>query len=268
MTLQLPRLPFGLDPLIAEAKRRMRRRRILLTGGLVVLVGVGVAAGISVRSSSPGPGSGGPSGPGASFGGHPAAQGMASVFMRPSAGPVPASIARAAASFNEQPTTGSDGALEGPPPHPGKVRVRQGRLLLAGLGPSHHAIYAFPTSRGGVCLVISGPGRAGLAGRLGMPCIGAFGQGRPVVVTTLDMCIPTEACSPTQLAGLTEDGVTGVRVLLNGKPERAVLRNDAWYYRFPSNRISDRRATKLLVSLADGRSITVPIPIRRLETGG
>lgn len=41
MTLHLPRLPFGLDPLVAEAKRRARRRRVLL---VVLLAGLAIAA--------------------------------------------------------------------------------------------------------------------------------------------------------------------------------------------------------------------------------
>jgi hypothetical protein len=50
MMLGLPRLPFAVDPLIAEAKRRMRIRRSLLT--LVLLLGAG-AAGVSALSLRP-----------------------------------------------------------------------------------------------------------------------------------------------------------------------------------------------------------------------
>jgi Tol biopolymer transport system component len=41
MTLHVPRLPFSFDPLIAEAKRRMRWRRLLLA---VVVLGIAAAA--------------------------------------------------------------------------------------------------------------------------------------------------------------------------------------------------------------------------------
>jgi hypothetical protein len=44
MTLRAPRLPFGLDPLIAEAKRRARRRWALFLAA-VVLVGGGTTGG-------------------------------------------------------------------------------------------------------------------------------------------------------------------------------------------------------------------------------
>lgn len=53
MTLRTPRLPFSLDPLIAEAKRRARRRRLLLALG--VAAGGAVAVGFAVQSGA-GPG--------------------------------------------------------------------------------------------------------------------------------------------------------------------------------------------------------------------
>jgi hypothetical protein len=53
MTLRVPRLPFSLDPLIAEAKRRARRRRLLLTLG--VAAGGAVAVTFALQSGA-GPG--------------------------------------------------------------------------------------------------------------------------------------------------------------------------------------------------------------------
>ena len=59
MTSHVPRLPFALDPLMEEAKRRMRRRRIL-GASLLILVGA-IAAGAVLASRSPGgPHSAGP----------------------------------------------------------------------------------------------------------------------------------------------------------------------------------------------------------------
>ncbi len=53
MTVDVPRLPFALDPLMAEAKRRMRKRRVLIAV-LAVLIGGGAAgAGVALLSSSP-----------------------------------------------------------------------------------------------------------------------------------------------------------------------------------------------------------------------
>jgi hypothetical protein len=55
MTLRVPRLPFSLDPLIAEAKRRARQRRVLIALG--VLLVAGLAAGLTFAFRSPGGGS-------------------------------------------------------------------------------------------------------------------------------------------------------------------------------------------------------------------
>ena len=58
MTAHVPRLPFPLDPLIAEAKRRMRQRRLLLATLIVALAGIGAGATLALRGpggSSPAP---------------------------------------------------------------------------------------------------------------------------------------------------------------------------------------------------------------------
>jgi hypothetical protein len=51
MTAHVPRLPFSLDLLVAEAKRRMRKRRVLIA--LVAVLVVGGAAGATAIVSSP-----------------------------------------------------------------------------------------------------------------------------------------------------------------------------------------------------------------------
>jgi len=56
MTTHLPRLPFGLDPLIKEAKRRMRIRRLLLTAVLAGVVALAVALTLELRPSPRGTG--------------------------------------------------------------------------------------------------------------------------------------------------------------------------------------------------------------------
>ena len=58
MTLHVPRLPFALDPLIGEAKRRARQRRLLVA--LIAILVVVIAAGLTLglRSSGGGPGAG------------------------------------------------------------------------------------------------------------------------------------------------------------------------------------------------------------------
>ncbi len=60
MTLHVPRLPFALDPLIAEAKRRARQRRYLLTLGALILVALAAGLTLGLRPSGGGSGSGVP----------------------------------------------------------------------------------------------------------------------------------------------------------------------------------------------------------------
>lgn len=51
MTLHVPRLPLSLDPLFGEAKRRMRRRRVLVGIATVALVGAATATALALRPS-------------------------------------------------------------------------------------------------------------------------------------------------------------------------------------------------------------------------
>jgi hypothetical protein len=51
MTAHVPRLPFPLDPLIAEAKRRMRRRRLLGAVLILALAGGVTGATFALRGS-------------------------------------------------------------------------------------------------------------------------------------------------------------------------------------------------------------------------
>ena len=51
MTMHNPRLPFSLDPLMAEAKRRARQRRLLLAALAAIAAGVAVGATLGTRTS-------------------------------------------------------------------------------------------------------------------------------------------------------------------------------------------------------------------------
>jgi len=58
MATHVPGLPFALDPLIAEAKRRARRRRYLAGLGLVAAVAIATGLTLGLRPGEPGRGSG------------------------------------------------------------------------------------------------------------------------------------------------------------------------------------------------------------------
>jgi len=72
-----------------------------------------------------------------------------------------------------------------------------------------------------------------------------------------DLHFPATSGPPAELAGLTEDGVKRVQVVLNGTAHDAVFGHDAWYYRFPTNKIPATAGTKLLVTLRDGSTKTI-----------
>ena len=232
-----------------------RRRWLLLAASLVLVVAAGIAVPLVLTSS------GVSHAPAVTLPGRvtfehtPAVEAMQSVFTHPSAGAVPASIARFAVSL-------AAGAPPGTPDMPRGILVHQGRLLLSNLGPPHRSIYVFPTRNKEVCVVISG--RSGTTARngLGAGCKKAFILGQPAAVDGGSLYSPPESGPPAELAGTTEDGVTGVSVILNGKPQKAVFAHNAWYYRFPNNHTPATAATQLLVTLSSGATAIVPLDNR------
>jgi hypothetical protein len=93
---------------------------------------------------------------------------------------------------------------------------------------------------------------------LGDGCMAAFPVGEPVTVAGGSAYEPPQSGPPTELAGLAEDNVTRVQVVVNGTPHDAVLGSDAWYYQFKDNQTPATAATQLIVTLSDGTNVTVP----------
>jgi hypothetical protein len=170
----------------------------------------------------------------------PAAQAMAKVFAETPSAAMPSSVDGEVTSL-----------VAGAPLQDalGKVLLGHGRVLLSNLGPDGRAIYAYPTDNGQVCVVMTG---------LGDGCMRAFLVGEPVAVTGGSYADPPQSGPPAEFAGLTQDNVTGVQIVVNGTPHDTVFGNDAWYYRFPDNQTPDTAATALLVTLKDGSTVTVP----------
>lgn len=222
-----------------ERKTEPGRSRQLLLGATVVALLALVAAANAQPSSLP------------PFEKLPAAKAMARVFSHPSSGPVPASIVAAVTR------------LAKPFPALGRVRTRKGRLLLSKLGPRHRAIYVFPTTTGQVCFVITGRGLARVRGGLGSGCVKAFLVGEPASIAGGSLYFPPTSGPPGELAGLTKDKVRRVQVVIHGTPHRTVFGHDAWYYRFPNNRIPATAAQHLIVTLKDGSTKTVPTRITK-----
>jgi hypothetical protein len=178
----------------------------------------------------------------------PAAKAMASVFAHPSTGRVPASVV---AAITRLAKTGSGG----------RVRTGKGRLLLSNLGPKHRSIYVFPTTKGQVCFAITGRGPARVGGGLGSGCMKAFLVGEPASIDGGSLHYPPTSGPPAELAGLTKDSVRRVQVVIHGIPHNAIFGHDAWYYRYPNNRIPATAAKALIVTLENGSTKTVPTRI-------
>jgi hypothetical protein len=214
----------------------MRRSLGWISASLIVavLAVTTTGCGTSVTGTPPPP-------PKVTFEKTTAAQAMASVFSHPSTGPVPSDVAAAVSRLAKSASVGS-------------VLVHRGRLLLSDLGPKHHSIYVFPTTKGQVCFDIT---------RLAGGCKPAFVVDEPASMDGGDLHFPPSSGPPAELAGLTKDGVTRVQVVVNGMAHDAVFGHDAWYYRFPNNRISATDATKLIVTLSDGSTKTVRITLPR-----
>ena len=130
--------------------------------------------------------------------------------------------------------------------------VKQGRFLLSNLGPKQRSIYVFPTLNKQVCFVITG---------LSAGCKKAFIVDEPAAISGSVLYFPPTSGPPSELAGLTKDGVTRVQVVLDGTPQDAILGHDAWYCRFPNNQIPATAATALIVTRSDGSTATVPTRI-------
>lgn len=218
-----------------HTKRRVAILCISIASALAA-TGGGLAAAGAFNQSASGLSAGGPLPVQAT----PAAQAMAKVFAAPPATAIPSSVDSEITSLVAGAPT--QDAL-------GQVLLDQGRVLLSNLGPDGRAIYAYPTDNGQVCAVMTG---------LGEGCTRAFLVGEPVTVSGGSYSDPPQSGPPAEFAGLTQDNVTGVQIVINGTAHDTVFGNDAWYYRFPDNQTSATAATALLVTLEDGSTVAVP----------
>lgn len=157
---------------------------------------------------------------------------------------MPPSVSREIAALADAPQPTSE--------TPGHVITTEGHMLLSNVGQASRAIYAFPTSRGGACFVITG---------LGEGCKEAFPVDQPATIDADTLYLPSQGAPPSEIAGLTEDGVTRVQVVVNGVPNDASFGNNAWYYRFPDGETAPTDASELIVTLADGSTVSVPIDL-------
>lgn len=128
---------------------------------------------------------------------------------------------------------------------PGALRLDEGRLLLSALGPHNAALYAVPTSSGNVCLAFTG-GPSG--------CEKGFTVS-PIGFSSFD---PDQlgAGEPYTVYGLVPNDVTRIEVVVAGKPQTALLKNNGFYYR-----LSDPATwpEAIDVTFSDGRAETITL---------
>jgi hypothetical protein len=212
-----------------------RRRRSVVVGGLLIAA-VGAAAGVTLAASS-----GDQSPPPLTFETQGSAQAMASAFSGPQVGVgVPSSVTADITAVATSPETASD--------PPGDILAGEGRTLMASAGTKSRAVYGFPTSTGGVCYVITGVAQG---------CQHAFPVDEPATIAGDTLYPPSQNGPVSEIAGLTEDGVTRVQVVVDGTPHDALMGNDAWYYEFPDSETPPQAASQLLVTTGDGSTVAV-----------
>ena len=131
---------------------------------------------------------------------------------------------------------------------PGEPRLNESRLLFADVGPHDARLYAVPTATGEVCLVFSG----GLTG-----CADSHSFAHQPVSWSLFDPDGLGSGEPFTLYGIAPDTVDGVEIAADGVLHRALLRNNAFYYR-----LADMRALpqKIVVRFGDGTSETIDLP--------
>lgn len=208
---------------------------MVLSIGLAAVLGA-TAAGVTFGAvgTSEGP-------PPLTFETQGAAHAMASAFARPAANAMPTDVSNRIAAIASAPETSSD--------PPGRVVVSEGQQLLNNLGPSSRAIYAFPTTTGGVCYVITGVAQG---------CKHSFPVGEPATIDGDTLYPPSQNGPVSEMGGLTEDDVTNVQVVVNGVAHETSFGDDAWYYSFPDSETPPSAVTAVRVTLKGGAAVTVP----------
>jgi hypothetical protein len=98
------------------------------------------------------------------------------------------------------------------------------RRLLRRLGPDHGDLYAFPTTDGGVCVILSDRGTI-------CPTIGASADQRVTQWALSGGYLNSEGVTlPTEIFGVVGDEVRSVTFDLNGTEVAVPIKNNAYFY--------------------------------------
>jgi hypothetical protein len=123
----------------------------------------------------------------------------------------------------------------------GEAIPGQVRRLGQDLGRNSVEMYAFPTTRGVVCIFVAERTSAATCVDSLTPATGNVQWG-----------LYEGVGAPVTVFGLAADSVTDVRVLLTGGAERAPLRNNSFFWQSGRSAITRDDVRALLVQQADG----------------
>ena len=215
MTVRVPRLPFSLDPLIAEAKRRARQRRLLIAIAVVLFAGLAAGLTLALRSGGGGPG-----------GGHPGAFKAISGAQHAQTGAnvLPPSILAALERSNAD--TQRTNA------RPAKLRSVQFPLLLLdsarflGKIPGG-SVYALTNTRGDFCRVDAIDAPHGGPPGFDETCSPPLDRSQPIQMEASNYGGATET-AVLHVGGVAMDGVTSVSFTVSGKAVTVPVKNNVF----------------------------------------
>lgn len=108
----------------------------------------------------------------------------------------------------------------------GAIDPSRSRLLLAGVGPVHGGLYAFPSARGRICYALeAGP----------QSCHSRFSPEQPVGVTIYDPDGFNRGVTPG-IFGLVPNNVVAVDIVIDGRSYAARLGENAYFLELPTAR--------------------------------
>ncbi len=142
----------------------------------------------------------------------------------------------------------AEGAMPDPDSMGGAVEAKA-RLVRPDLPGSHGRIYAFPTTKGDVCFVVTEGTDPGA-------CVDRFSRsssGSPVGVV-----VYWTRGMPLTVAGIAPPGVVGVDAVIDGQTYQASLVKSGFYVRSP-DLTGTAKVTAVIVHYRDGTTLTRPV---------
>jgi hypothetical protein len=137
-----------------------------------------------------------------------------------------------------------------PDPRMGSAIGGEVRQLFADAGRNRVSLYAFPTTNGYVCYVLTESASPG-------SCVGRFARNQPIAWSVYS----GETVSPS-IAGLVSDEVVSVEVVVKGTERSALLAHGAFFYQ-PRDATAIADFDGLRVTLKDGTSVVKSLSFLR-----